>query len=356
MHTKQELISLISKSHLDEDTIKELETIITIDRKKINILSEYLEKLGFSKYLKIARDLCEIDENSIYFCIPILNLENIKDLKQFNLYDHCVSLGLKIKKEAFIYLLNLKPESNKIIGKGESLIKILTKGTSTIKGDIKLPSSKIVEIKFNKSRIRGMFGYPGDASQVSEKLDTLFSQECYNIGGQEWYEDSLSFFEDSSNNGHWNFVSSKREKTYLLEDMIEYFGISPEKAIDMFVDSFKEYFIKASKIELQELKNSLLQEFDKFNKKKIFKIEGESYSTFIFKMCAFALKYYQKVEQFDDLLFIKEDFNCMLIKKDFIKNENLKTIAKFIRNNMKIGTPDLSDKAGPQGSAFSLYI
>ena len=352
MHAKQELISLISNSQLDETTIKELKNIIKVDRKKVNILSDYLDKLGFSEHLKIARDLCEIDENSIYFCAPVLNFDKIKDLKQFNLFDHCVSLGLNIKREAFIYLLNLRPESNKLIGKGEALIRILSKGNSSLKGDVKLQTSKIAEIKYNKSRIRGMFGYPGDASLVTEKLDESFSKECLNIGGQEWYEDCLSFFADGTT-GHWNFVSSKREKTYMLEDMIEYFGIDYIKAIDMFVESFKEYFIKASKSELQELKNSLIQEF---HNNKIIKNEYESYSFFIYKMCAFSLKYYQNVEQFDHLIFLNENLECLFINKEFIKNQDIKTIAKFIRNNMKIGTPDLTSKAGPQGSSFSIYI
>ena len=344
--TKESIIKILNNISLDDKTLEEVHNIIKVDPLHVGLLSEHLEKLEFEEHYPLAKSLCTMDHAGVIATVIRRTLEE-KDLPKqtkFNLINLCRGKGIAISEETFNYLLHFKQKSNGIVGKGETLIRILMKGTPIPSGDIGA-SGKKLEIKYNRSRLRGMHGFDTlDASQVAITLDKYFLWECSKIGF-----DATSLIGTEDN--RWNFVSGKRKKPYLLAEIIKQSGMDPKIACGWFVAAFFKYFTVNNFDESYDLVESLSLEF----KNGILE-ERNGYSNFIYKMCAFAMKYYAKVEQFDGMLILNDKFECMYITKEFIFSNDLEVLSAFIRNNLQIITPSLTSKAGPQGSSFGISL
>jgi hypothetical protein len=248
-----------------------------------------------------------------------------------------------------MFLLEFKHVSNNHVGKGESLMRILMKGTPTTTGDFGA-SGKKFEVKFNSSRLKGMAGFGSEnASIVAETLDELFIHECNTLK----FNAKPLIGTDST---RWNFVSSgSTKKQYLLSEIVKRSGMDPRYACKLFVTAFRKFFIHMTDKEALSLVNSLYKEFSPNGLKE--KTDSlQRYSCFIYKMCAYSMKYYAKVEDFDGMIVLNDQLDCMYITREFIDTESLESLAEFISKNLIITTPSLTAKAGPQGSAFGIAL
>lgn len=344
--TKESIIEVLNSSSLDEATLDAVNTLIRLDMNHVKMVSEYLEKLGFSEHLLLATKICSLDHGNV-FDTTIKNTIEEKDIpkqKNFNLIDLCHSKGIIFGSDLLNFLIHFKPQSNQVIGKGEALMRILMKGTPSMNGDLGA-SGKRFEIKFNKSRLRGMIGFDMmDASQVALTLDEYFIHECKSIGF-----DATDLI--GTDPQRWNFVSGKRLKPYLLSEIVKQSGMSHLYACKIFVQSFRKYFTRMTEAEALSLSLSLSKEFNSYGI-----IERLGYSDFIYKMCAYSLKYYANVEDFDGMIILNDQFDCMYVTREFINESTLEVLSTYIKHNFKITTPSLTSKAGPQGSAFGISL
>jgi hypothetical protein len=346
--TKESLIEILNNDSLklDDKTLEDVHNIIKVDPAHVKLLSEHLQKLEFTEHEYLARKLCLLDYSGVIDTAIDKTIEE-KDLpkqQSFNLIDLCHSKGIVLGADVLHYLLHFKPESNQMMGKGEALMRVLMKGTPTMNGDLGA-SGKRFEIKFNKSRLRGMIGFDSmDASNVSKTLDEYFIHECDSINF-----DARPLIGDEP--GRWNFVSGKRIKPYLLSEIVKQSGMDPHYACKIFVSAFRKFFTHMTESEALTLAFSLSKEFTSKGLK-----ERLGYSDFIYKMGSYAMKYYAKVEDFDGMIVLNDQFDCMYITREFIDTNSLETLSEFIRHNLKITTPNLGSKAGPQGSSFGIAI
>jgi len=345
--TKEEIIELLNKSSLDDMTLEAVHNLIKVDPLNIRYVSDYLQKLEFIEHLKLSHDLCMMDHSGVLDRIIDKTIVE-KDFpreKRFNLIDLCNSKGILVDVGLFKYLLDFKPESHIIIGKGETLMRILMKGVPTLNGDLGA-SGKKFEIKYNKSRLRGQTGFDAtDATQVAKALDDYFIHECKAIKF-----DPTSLI--GTDRGRWNFVSGKRIKPYLLSEIVKQSGMNHLYACKIFVQAFRKFFTKMTEDEALNLALSLSNEFNPDGSIK----ERFGYSDFIYKMCAYSMKYYAQVEDFDGMLILNDKFDCMYITREFIDTSSLEVLCRFIRHNLEITTPNLGSKAGPQGSSFGISL
>lgn len=347
-YTKESLIELLKKDslHLDDKTLQDVHNMIKLDPAHLKDVSVYLEKLGFVEHEYLARKILMLDYAGVIDTVIEKTVEE-KDLpkqSRFNLINLCHSKGIVLGGDILTFLLNFKPESNTHIGKGEALMRILMKGTPTTNGDLGA-SGKRFEIKYNKSRLRGMTGFDSmDASNVSKALDEYFLHECKSINF-----DATDLIGEEP--GRWNFVSGKRIKPYLLSEIVKQSGMDPHYACKIFVSAFRKFFNNMTDDEALNLAYSLSKEFTSNGLK-----ERLGYSDFIYKMSSYALKYYAKVEDFDGMIILNDQFDCMYITREFIDTNTLEVLSAFIRHNLSITTPNLGAKAGPQGSVFGIAL
>lgn len=346
-HIKESIIKILNEGTFDDKTLEEVhKKLVKVDPSRVSRISDFFDKLEFKEHEKLANELFSLDQvGSIETVINhTIEEKDISKQIKFNLISLCHLKGIKLRGNVLNFLLHFKPESNQIIGKGEALFRIIMKGTPISPGDFGA-SGKKFEVKFNKSRLRGLNGFPNDASGVSVSLDQNFISEC----------DSLGFDAKSligTKPERWNFVSGKRKKMYLFNEIVRQSEMNPFRACELFVDSFKIYFTSMTDLEAFDLSNSLAEEFhDKYGIDDKF-----GYSNFIYKMCAYSMKYYTNVEKFDGLLVIDDEFECIYITKEFIRSASLKELSAFIENNLQITPPNLTSKAGAQGSSFGISI
>jgi hypothetical protein len=347
-YSKESIIEILQNNslELDEKTLQEMHNMIKLDPVHLKQVSVHLEKLGFVEHEFLARKICMLDYSGVLTTVIDKTIEE-KDLPRqarFDLINLCHSKGIILGGDLLHFLLNFKPESNTHIGKGEALMRVLMKGTPTANGDLGA-SGKRFEIKFNKSRLRGMTGFDSmDASLVSKTLDEYFIHEC----------DSIKFDARDligEEPGRWNFVSGKRIKPYLLTEIVKLSGMNPLYACKIFVSAFRKFFNNMTDDEALNLSYSLSKEFTPNGIK-----ERLGYSDFIYKMSSYALKYYAKVEDFDGMIILNDQFDCMYITREFIDTNTLEVLSAFIRHNLSITTPNLGTKAGPQGSVFGIAL
>lgn len=344
--TKTELLQLMQSKDLDQKTIDSLYNMVRVDPIYINYIADHLEKLGFVEHKSLAKELCTMDQGGVLET-AIENTVLEKDFPKqapFNMIDVCHSKGIILGADVLNYLLHFKPESNTTMGKGEALMRIIMKGIPTTNGDLGA-SGKKFEIKYNKSRLRGMTGFECmDASSVASTLDEYFIHECDSLGF-----DAIELIGYEST--RWNFVSGKRLKPYLLSDIVKQSGMDPLYACKIFVQAYRKYFNQMTEDEALNLSLSLSKEFKDGSIKEVY-----GYSNFIYKMCAYSMKYYAKVEDFDGLIILNDQFDAMYITRDFIDQNTLESLSAFIKHNLVITTPSLTSKAGPQGSSFGIAL
>lgn len=346
--TKEALIELLNNEslELDDKTLQDVHNMIKIDPAHLKLISEFLHKLEFKENISLARDLCILDHGGVIDTLINHTIEE-KDLpqqKSFNLIDLCHSKGIVLGADVLHFLLHFKPESSNHVGKGEALMRVLMKGTPTTSGDFGA-SGKKFEVKFNSSRLRGMIGFKEEASIVSETLDELFIHEC----------DSIKFDARpliGTDPARWNFVSGRMiKKHYLLSEIVKQSGMDPLYACKIFVTAYRKFFTHMTDKEALNLSYSLSKEFTSNGLK-----DRLGYSDFIYKMCAYSMKYYANVEDFDGMLVLNDQFDCMYITREFIDTESLEILSEFIHENLKITTPSLTVKAGPQGCVFGIAL
>lgn len=344
--TKKEIIDLLQKKDIDEATLESLYNMVRVDKHYIAHVAEHLDKLGFVESNNLAKELCTMDQSGVLETAidnTIIEDDFPKQVN-FNLIDICHTKGIILGADVLNYLLHFKPESHTTMGKGEALMRILMKGTPTANGDLGA-SGKRFEIKFNKARLRGMIGFESmDASQVATTLDEYFILECKKLK----FDAAALIGTDPQ---RWNFVSGRRIKPYLLSEIVKQSGMDPLYACKIFVQAFRKYFTRMTEDEALNLALSLSKEFGPNGIK-----ERLGYSDFIYKMCAYAMKYYARVEDFDGMIVLNDQFDAMYITREFIETNTLEVLSTFIRHNLKITTPNLSDKAGPQGSSFGIAL
>lgn len=343
--TKESIIEILNNISLDDKTLEEVHNLIKVDPLHVGQLSEHLNKLEFLEHDELAKKLCIMDHSEVIGTLIRRSIEekDIPKQTKFNLASLCRSKGIAVDEEVLSKLMHFKPKSTVLVGKGEALFRILMKGTPITTGDFGA-SGKKFEVKFNRSRLRGMNGFRlSDASQVASTLDTLFIRQCNLLGF-----DAKRLIGTKPN--RWNFSSGSRKKPYLLSTIIRLSGMTPISACKLFVAAFMKYYYKCTKIEIQQLISSLSKEF---NSNGV--IETKGYSNFIYKMCAFSMKYYARVEGFDGMLVLNEHFDCLYITRKFIDSSSLESLSKFIRENLKIIPPNLTSKAGVQGSSFGIF-
>lgn len=349
--SQKSIIKTLRSIELDEHRLNEVQKIISMDLNLVNRLSEHLKGLGFIDHFDLAKrivthedrsDVISLIDNRIYESM-------LPKQEKFNLVEFLHKKGISLSKKTLKSILMLKCRSSGLVGYGEFLMRLLMKGTgSPLKGDMKV-STDIFEVKcsigkHSRSRLRGMTGYPTDAYCVSLELDKLFKQSLEHMGF------------DISNliDGHaskWNFVSGKRAKPYLLNEIFKLSIMSSVDVLTNFINSLSKYFISMNSQDRLELLYALMPEVSKgeINGKK-------GYSTFIYILCAYSMRYYMRTEGFDGMIVLNDDLNCVYVTSDFLETNDLSTIAKFIENTFIISPPNLSVKAGPQGSAFGISI
>ena len=316
---KNDLINKIKFNDLSEEVIQQIFMIINMSKTAIS------GKLGLSDFPK---------------------------QRKFDLREVCESKGVKFDGDILKYMIEYTPEdSTTIIGKGEILIRTLLNGTpSSAKGDM-IVSGKRIEVKYNKSRLRGMTGF-GEGMEVAEELDSLFIHAC-KLKGFKGIEGLIG--KDKS---RWNFVSGRRMKPYLLSEIVLQTGMKPLEACKLFVRAFGKLFKNMTEFEALDLARSLSKEFKDGIIKEVDEIvKGEqSYSFFTYKMCSYAMKYYAKEEDFNGMIVLNENYECMYITRKFIDESSLEDLAEFIRKHFKIVPPSLTPKSGTQGSAFGIAL
>jgi len=350
--TKESLIEVIKNTQFDDKTLEDFYRMVKTNPTNIKDLSKHLELLEFKDHEELSRLICLSDHgDSVKNIIGKTIVESdFPQQKHFSLIALCRLKGINLSPEVLDLLLNHKsPDAKTYVGKGETLMRILMKGTPVNKGDLGA-NGKRFEIKFNNARLRGVTGYDAtDASQVSIALDEMFIHECRSLG---FDVKSLIGTEE----GRWNFVSDRNARPYLLSEIVAKTGMDPIQACKIFVNAFAKYFTSMTELEALKLARSLSKEFMSTGIKE--RIDGriQRYSDFIYKMCAYSMKYYAKVEDFNGMIILNDQFDCMYITREFIDDSNLDTLSEFIRLNLCITTPSLTTKAGTQGSAFGISI
>ena len=339
-NTKDSIIQILNTTYLDDKTLDDVLKIISINQSNYQQLSQLLKTLKFIEYNDLAKNICIRDYSEV---VPTLieNTISESDLPKqtrFNIIDLLYSKGVVLGLDVLNFLINYKHSSpGHIIGKGETLMRILMKGTPSMQGDL-IVEDKKYEVKFNKSRLKGMSGfYQTDSSQVAIHLDLCFSDCC-------------NFSVLDSN--RWNFVSGNRLKPYLFTEAVLNSKKTVLECCEMFVDSFRWHFSEMTIAEEKDLALSLSLEFDQDRRL----IERMGYSKFIYKMTAYALKYYAACENFDGMIVLNDEFECMYLTRDFIDNESLEDLSDFVLKNFNITPASLTVKAGPQGSAFGISL
>jgi len=345
--TKESIIEILNNVPLDDTTLEQVHNIIKIDPIHVGLMSEHLQKLEFSEHATLARSLCERDHRGVVATLIRRTIEekNLPRQKKFDLASLCQSKGIAVSIDLLKYILHFVPTSTVPVGKGEALIRILMKGTPIETGDLGA-SGKKFEVKFNKSRIRGMHGFDlTNASQVAVALDEYFIYECDKLKF-----DARPLIGNEPN--RWNFVSGKRKKFYLLSEIVRQSGMDPKYACSIFVNAYSLYYSQMKRSEHLNLSLSLAEEFNSDGTLK----EEYGYSNFIYKMCAFSLKYYATVEGFDGMIILNSELECMYITKEFIFETSLEELSSFIKENLKVAPPSLTPLAGTQGSSFGISL
>jgi hypothetical protein len=333
MSKTQELIELLAAGKVDPLVVNFMYSRVVKDASRS--LSDHLHTLGFANHEKIARELSFLDNDDVLPSI-IDPANTVKDIhfprqEKFRIADLCKAHGLMMGAEVLDYLINFKHDSNVLVGRGEALMRLLMKGTACTHGDY-AADGKIYEVKFNHARLRGMRGYDTtNAANVARALDRYFGPR------------------------NWNFYKSTKtkEKTYALATAVdEDPSMAPYKACGLYVRALKEYFTKMTEAEAAELSKSLSEEF--CMRKMIHKL-GD-YPNFAYKLCAFAMKYYANREDFDAMIVLNYRLEAMYISREFIKYSSMASMAKFIRQNIKMTPPGFGEKAAAQGSAFGISL
>lgn len=349
--SQKSIIKTLRSIELDEHRLNEVQKIISMDLDLISRLSDHLKGLGFVDHFDLAKhivthedetDVRLLMDNRIYeFMLP--------KQEKFNLVEFLHKKGLPLSKKTLKSILMLKHRSPGLVGYGEFLMRLLMKGTSSpFKGDMKV-SADIFEVKcsigkHSRSRLRGMTGYPTDAYCISLELDELFKRDLQSMG----------FDISNIGDGHsskWNFVSGKRVKPYLLNELLKLSIMSNIDVLTNFISSLSKYFIHMNTQDRSELLYSLMSEVGHDG------IKGKKgYSTFIYILCAYSMRYYMRTEGFDGMIVLNDDLNCVYVTSDFLESNDLSIIAEFIEDTFIISPPNLSINAGPQGSAFGISI
>ncbi len=309
-------------------------------------ISSFLKTLGFKEHEQMSMHIDKIDEGSFASIIDnFISDDDIPKQSKFNLYDMFMDKGIFFNSELVEYLTNFKYSSSSIIGKGETLMRILLNGRSSKNNDFAV-AEKTYEIKFGKSRLRGMNGFDlTDAHIIAEHLDEYFIRECTYMRF-----DAVPII--GTDPKRWNFKSGKRNKEYLLDEVMSQSSVDHFTAATLFVEAFSKFYTYMTKEDKSNLSISLWKEFDKSGRI----IQREGYSMFIHKLCAYALKYYSRMENFDRLILLNEDLDCLCLTKDFIEKSEIKDLGVFLKNNVRIEPQNLSKKAGIQGSVFGISI
>lgn len=339
-NTKDSIIQILNTTYLDDKTLDDVLKIISINKKNHQELAELLNTLKFIEYNDLAKNICIRDYGEV---VPTLIENTISESDfpkqtRFNIIDLLYSKGVVLGLDVLNFLIHYKHSSpGHVIGKGETLMRILMKGTPSLNGDL-LVEDKKYEVKFNKARLRGMTGFNlSDSSQVAISLDLNFYDCC-----------TFSILDSN----RWNFVSGHRLKPYLFTEAVLNSSKTVLDCCKLFVDSFRWHFSKMTVSEADELALSLSLEFDQDRRL----IERLGYSKFIYKMTAYALTYYAKAENFDGMIVLNDLFECMYLTRDFINTESLENLSDFILKNFNITPASLTEKAGPQGSAFGISL
>jgi hypothetical protein len=306
----------------------------------IERLSDHLKTLGFRDHVTLAASICAEDHGGVIDNIinGFLSEEDLPKQKRFNLINLCFSKGIIVGMDVLKFLLQYKEQGSTFFGKGEALMRVLMRGIPTKSGDYEV-SGKVFEVKYEKSRLRGMSGFEStDASGVASELDVLFA-------------DNPSLL----NQRHkWNFVSDSRINTlFVFSEIVALYKMDPLAACKLFVQAWQKYFTKMTPEEATDLAICLSEEFDQ--DMCMYRYET-GYSDFVYKMCAYAMKYYAKVERFDYMVVLNNEFDCICITKKFIEESDLDHLSHFIYHYFKITPPSLSQKAAIQGSAFGITL
>lgn len=353
--TRDSIIKMLSSKPYDTATFQEIHNILNSDPETFAYISDAIKSLGFDDHHAITKAIYA--KPSIGNITSIVkNKIDVEDLPQqeiFSLNELCAKKGIILGQDVLKNLASVKHVSSKLVGKGETLMRVLMKGSeSPYGGDILVEGHKI-EIKYSKalsaSRLRGMTGYPLDASKVETTLDEYFIREC----------DLVKFDARSligTEPGRWNFVSGNKSKLYLLSQILTQSGMAPHKVFQTFVSAFKKYFTRMTDQEEVELIFALSNEHGDYGILELGGPTRRGYSVFIQKLCAFAMRYYARTENFDGMLILNDELYCMYITREYLENNDLSIIATFINDNLFIAPPNLSYKAGPQGSAFGISI
>ena len=340
---------LRKKSHtIDQKSLDTLKDILDVDHKTFRVLSNHLDKLGFKDHENLAFDLCKLDTGNVLGTVIKYKLkeEDLKRQEKFNLVELAYSKGIILGIDVLKKLRDHTPNpGNKIIGKGETLARVLTHGTSIETGDV-LISDKNIEIKYNSAKLRGAIGFDMvNAECVAKSLDKNMVLDCAGIGF-----DAMSMI--GTDPARWNFRSGRNSKLYLFNEIVKKSGIPPLTACKTLVRAFREYYTQMTDSEESELAESLSAEFELPYGIK----DRIGYSDFIYKLAAYSLKYYAKVENFHGMLVMNDEFTCMYITQEYIQTSSLETLSKFIHKNLKIRPPSLTPKAGIRGSCFGIEI
>ena len=268
--------------------------------------------------------------------------------EKFNLIDVLKHNDINIELAVLKYLLMYKHKSTGLIGKGETLLRIIMCGTNSEKNDFKVGTAKY-EVKFGVARLRGMSGFDRtDATLIMEELDRGFLE--VGLLNNIRVDDLIS-----AETNRWTFISGKSKKrTFLLESICNrlYPNVAPLTYASIYVKAFAKHFIEMTDQEKKDLTFELSKEFVEGNIPR-----RKGYSDFVYKLAAFSLKYYQRVEGFDNMMFLNNDLECMYLPASYIKLSDLTSLAQFIRDDFnRLVPPNLSGKAGIQGSSFGIIL
>lgn len=340
---KKEIHRAIDKMPSSDPKLDRIRHILTESR-SIDMV-QYLNSIGFVEAESLASKI--VGGESVVECH--MKIGEVPKLSKFNLFEQAKLAGIDMPRSTFIELSKYKHKSRSLVGKGETLLRILFAGHySSSTNDFNVGKHKC-EVKFGSSRMRGMNGFDkSDASCVMEYMDEWL------IAVSKKYKIDVSDCFDMKDDNRWNFVSGKSVNRKMLLDVISRrFNSKLDKGevALRFVEALSLYYSDMSSVELRTLTSSLKKEFDSDGGI----ISRRGYCDFIYKIGAFAIKYYQRIEEFDYMFILDDNLDCIVVPASYIKKSSLEELSEFIMDNFRITTPKFSYKARVQGSVFGIH-